>query len=80
MGALARRRDQAGIGLVGASDPGPGGLRAAAVLFMAAHQPAIAQAIVDVVNTDHPSDKQLVAMARQYFAKHDAMGADPTQL
>jgi hypothetical protein len=44
------------------------------------HEAAVAQAIVDVVNTDHPSDKQLVAMARQYFAKHDAMGADPSQL
>lgn len=44
------------------------------------HEAAVAEAIVDVVNTDHPSDKQLVAMARQYFAKHDAMGADPTQL
>lgn len=42
--------------------------------------PAVHQTIVDVINSDHPSDAQLVAMARQYFAKHDAMGADPTQL
>ena len=44
------------------------------------HEAAVNKAIVDVVNSDHPTDAQLVAMARQYFAKHDAMGADPTQV
>ena len=37
------------------------------------------KAIVDVVNSDHPSDAQLVAMARQYFLKFDQKAADPTQ-
>lgn len=44
------------------------------------YQADVSRTIVDVVNSDHPTDAQLVAMARKYFAKHDAMGADPTQL
>lgn len=34
---------------------------------------AVDKAIVDVVNTDHPTDAQVVAMARQYFLKFDQM-------
>ena len=34
-------------------------------------------AIVDNVASDHPSDAQLVAMARQYFKKFDQIAADP---
>jgi hypothetical protein len=30
-----------------------------------------------IVWIDHPSDAQLVAMARQYFKKFDQMAADP---
>jgi stalled ribosome rescue protein Dom34 len=37
------------------------------------HDPAIAKAIVGVVTSDHPSDAQLVVMARQYFLKYDLM-------
>ncbi len=37
------------------------------------------KAIVDVVSSDHPTDAQLVAMARQYFLKYDQTAADPTQ-
>jgi hypothetical protein len=36
-------------------------------------------AIVDVIPADHPSDEQLVAMARKYFRKHDRTTADPSQ-
>ena len=43
-----------------------------------AHQTAVAGAIVDSVSADHPTDAQLVAMARQYFKKFDAMAADPS--
>jgi hypothetical protein len=32
---------------------------------------------VDNVASDHPSDAQLVAMARQYFTKFDKMTVDP---
>jgi stalled ribosome rescue protein Dom34 len=40
---------------------------------------AIDKAVVDVVTTDHPSDAQVVAMARQYFTKYDQTAADPAQ-
>ena len=36
--------------------------------------------IVDSIVTDHPTDNQLVALAKQYFKKFDAMAADPTQV
>ena len=44
-----------------------------------AHQKTTATAIVDSIATDHPSDAQLVSLAKQYFKKFDAMAADPTQ-
>lgn len=42
------------------------------------HQPAVAAMIVDSVVADHPSDAQLVALARQYFKKFDSLAADPS--
>ena len=42
------------------------------------HCPAVAQVVVDSVAADHPSDAQLVAMARQYFKKFDKLAADPS--
>ena len=42
------------------------------------HQAAIAAKIVDSISADHPSDAQLVALARQYFKKFDQMAADPS--
>ena len=33
--------------------------------------------VVDSVASDHPTDAQVVAMARQYFKKFDQMAADP---
>jgi stalled ribosome rescue protein Dom34 len=42
------------------------------------HQSAVAKVIVDSVPTDHPTDPQLVALARQYFKKFDTMAADPS--
>jgi stalled ribosome rescue protein Dom34 len=41
------------------------------------HQPAVAKRIVDSVPSDHPTDPQLVAMARQYFTRFDNMATDP---
>lgn len=35
--------------------------------------------VVDSITSDHPSDAQVVAMARQYFKKFDNMSADPSQ-
>jgi len=42
------------------------------------HHAATAAGIVDSVAADHPSDAQLVAMAKQYFKKFDNMAADPS--
>lgn len=42
------------------------------------HHTAVAAMIVDSVVADHPSDAQLVALARQYFKKFDTMAADPS--
>lgn len=39
----------------------------------ARHDKDIDKAIVGVIASDHPSDGQLVAMAKQYFLKHDRM-------
>ena len=44
------------------------------------HQKSIAAVVVDSIASDHPSDAQLVAMAKQYFKRFDAMGADPSQI
>ena len=42
------------------------------------HNAAVSAAVVDSVAADHPTDAQLVAMARQYFKKFDNMAADPS--
>ena len=39
----------------------------------ARHDKTVDQAIVDVIASDHPSEGQLVAMAKQYFLKYDRM-------
>lgn len=41
------------------------------------HDAAMAHTIVDSVASDHPTDAQVVAMARQYFKKFDQMAVDP---
>lgn len=41
------------------------------------HDAAVANTIVDSVASDHPTDAQVVAMARQYFKKFDQMATDP---
>ena len=59
---------------------GPGQARQQLRDWCAQHAPAAAKVIVDSVPSDHPSDAQLVALARQYFRKFDAMASDPTQV
>ena len=39
------------------------------------HRPQTAARIVAYEVVDHPSENQLVAVARKYFLKHDKMGA-----
>ena len=58
---------------------GPGAARNAFREWSKSHAKATASVIVDSIATDHPSDNQLVALARQYFKKFDAMAVDPTQ-
>lgn len=55
---------------------GPGLARNQFRDWCVSHQPEMAKTIVDSVTTDHPSDGQLVALARQYFKKFDSM-TDP---
>lgn len=57
---------------------GPGLARNEFREWAQSHRAAIASAIVDSVASDHPTDAQLVAMARQYFKKFDSMAADPS--
>jgi stalled ribosome rescue protein Dom34 len=42
------------------------------------HRPQSARQIVGYETVDHPSDGQLVALARQYFLKYDRMAGTPT--
>jgi stalled ribosome rescue protein Dom34 len=58
---------------------GPGLARNEFRDWCAAHQKSTAAIIVDSIASDHPSDTQLVAMAKQYFKKFDAMAADPSR-
>ena len=57
---------------------GPGLARNQFRDWCGSHQAAISSVIVDSVPTDHPTDPQLVALARQYFKKFDNMAADPS--
>ena len=57
---------------------GPGKARDEFRDWCAAHAAAVAKAVVDSVASDHPSDAQVVAMARQYFKKFDQMATDPS--
>ena len=59
---------------------GPGLARQEFRAWCQQHQSATAEMIVDSVASDHPSDAQLVALAKQYFKKFDAMAADPSQV
>ena len=57
---------------------GPGRARDEFRDWCKSHDAAVGKAIVDSVASDHPSDAQVVAMARQYFKKFDQMAADPS--
>ena len=59
---------------------GPGLARQEFRTWCQQHQAATAKAVVDSIASDHPSDAQLVALARQYFKKFDAMTTDPSQV
>ena len=59
---------------------GPGRARDQFREWCMPHQPAVGKVIIDSVASDHPTDPQLLALARQYFKKFDRMGANPSAL
>ncbi len=46
--------------------------------YVEKHRPAVAKQIVGYETIDHPTEAQLVAMARKYFVKADRMLGTPT--
>ncbi len=46
--------------------------------YVEKHRPQTARHIVGYETVDHPSDGQLVALARRYFLKYDRMAGTPT--
>lgn len=52
---------------------GPGQAHHQLHAWIQTHDKTLAPSVVDSAPADHPSDGQLVAMARQYFLKYDAM-------
>jgi len=45
--------------------------------FMQKHRPAVFAQVVGYETVDHPSDNQLVALARTWFVKYDRMAGTP---
>ncbi|MBK8172648.1 MAG: translational machinery protein [Sandaracinaceae bacterium] len=52
---------------------GPGPAKLEFVHYLTAHNPQLAARVVGVESADHPTDRQIVAHARAYFATHDRM-------
>lgn len=48
--------------------------------YLTKHRPALVPQIVGYETVDHPSENQLVAMARKYFLKYDHMAGTPTPM
>lgn len=46
--------------------------------YVTKHRPALGQPIVGYETSDHPTERQLIAYARQYFLRHDRMAGTPT--
>ena len=57
---------------------GPGLVRNQFREWCIQHQQTVASYIVDSIVSDHPSDAQLVALAKTYFKKFDNMASDPS--
>jgi stalled ribosome rescue protein Dom34 len=56
---------------------GPGMARDEFATWCKSHSASVAAAIADSIPSDHPTDAQVVALARKYFKKLDQMGLDP---
>jgi stalled ribosome rescue protein Dom34 len=48
--------------------------------FVDKHRPALAKQIIGWRTVDHPSDGQLLALAREYFIQHDDMARTRTRM
>ncbi|MEO7728997.1 MAG: hypothetical protein ABIS45_17225 [Burkholderiales bacterium] len=46
--------------------------------YVEKHRPVVSKQIVGWETVDHPSEGQLLALARKYFEKHDRMAGTPT--
>ena len=46
--------------------------------YIKKHRPDVQQQVVGFETADHPTDNQLVALARKFFLKHDRMAGTPT--
>jgi len=46
--------------------------------YIGKHRAAVTKQVVGYEVVDHPTDKQLVALARKYFLKYDRMNGVPT--
>jgi len=57
---------------------GPGTARTAFRAYCAKHRLETARRIVGSETVDHPTQPQLVALARKYFLAHDRMAGRPT--
>lgn len=57
---------------------GPGTAAAQFKSYCEKHRPQVAACIVGVETVDHPTQPQLLALARRYFLGHDRMSGSPT--
>lgn len=48
--------------------------------YLEKHRPNQVASVVGYETVDHPSDKQLIALARQYFLKYDRMNGTTPQV
>lgn len=55
---------------------GPGSAKLDLMKHATKHDHAIAEKVVGIETVDHPSDGQLLAYAKKYFAKVDALKGD----
>ena len=59
---------------------GPGSARDEFRDWCKTHQTELVRNVVDSIPSDHPSDAQVVALARQYFKKFDQTTVDPSRI
>lgn len=58
---------------------GPGLEKDVLMKYIVTHHKALAEKIVAALTSDHPTDPQILAFARKYFAGFDRMNSDPLE-